>query len=327
MKGYGMSRTKGKEPLQQWSCMYHQSGVISTQVSRNHLSFSYPVPPYMYLRMIVRKEIVFTPRARTLLDMLKRFELRDFLAKHTWYVSSSRPAPRNPDAHSPGWDQKVMVSSEKQMPSWHAKMRSKKPHVNGEEESVGNIEDKDKKSSNRDTVTFQHYANYKTKVSDTDGKQLRKGGSTIIAMPSNSNRDTLDIHIYAADGGDRMVGGTLESSTILENFLEDDMFRSVLEDILGGSEALYELEKRVHGPESLSGIEEFPEAPAPHLLMARLEEDATSSPTALESADARVTKAIRVLGRDRIGVALNLSGTNSYLACGTGTPPSLTMER
>ncbi|XP_078522959.1 uncharacterized protein LOC144791972 [Lissotriton helveticus] len=329
MTGYEMRRTKGKEPLQQWSCMYHQSGGSSTQVSRTHLIFSYPVPPYMYLRMIVRKAIVFTPRARTLIDMLKRFELRDLVAKRTSYISSSRPATQNniTVAHSPGWNQNVMLSSEKRKSSedahkWHLK------HGNGEEERVRNTEDNEEESSNREgtTLKFRHFKEYKAKVTDTIGKQLCKGDSAIIAKPLNSNKDTLDIHTYSFVGTvPRKLRPTLESSSILEKFLEDDMLRSVLEDLLGDSESLSELENFVHDSESFSRIEEFPEAPATHPNIDRLWENAASSPTSRLSPKAHIMRTMRLLGStNRIPVALNLSGTNRYLAC--ETPPSLTLE-
>ncbi|XP_078522968.1 uncharacterized protein LOC144791978 isoform X2 [Lissotriton helveticus] len=118
--------------------------------------------------------------------------------------------------------------------------------LNPNKEHVGNTEDKVAKSSNLKgaTVTFQHYANYKTKVTDKMGNQLRVGDSMII--------DTLDIHMYASDGGD-----------------------------------LRELRPALESPSS------------PKNLLGRV---------------------------NRIGVALNLSGTDSYLACGAGTPPSLTLE-
>ncbi|XP_069070434.1 uncharacterized protein [Pleurodeles waltl] len=193
MKGYGMHRTEVKEPLHQWSGIYHQGGGSSTQVSGPHLSFLYPMPPYMCLRMIVRKELVFMPRARILMDMLKRFEMRDLVAGHTWFISSSRPVARNniPVAHSPRWNQKVMVPSEKRMSFENAHKR-RITHGYGGTERVGDPVDHNEASSRfARRSEFRHFYKYTATVIDNAGKQLCKEGSGIIAKVQNSNNDSV----------------------------------------------------------------------------------------------------------------------------------------
>ncbi|XP_069070435.1 uncharacterized protein [Pleurodeles waltl] len=306
MKGYGMHRTEVKEPLHQWSGIYHQGGGSSTQVSGPHLSFLYPMPPYMCLRMIVRKELVFMPRARILMDMLKRFEMRDLVAGHTWFISSSRPVARNniPVAHSPRWNQKVMVPSEKRMSFENAHKR-RITHGYGGTERVGDPVDHNEASSRfARRSEFRHFYKYTATVIDNAGKQLCKEGSGIIAKVQNSNNDTLDIHLFSGPGTkSQRLRATPESPSILEKFLDDDMSRSILEDILGDSESLFKLESYVRDFESFSRIGNPPEESASHPL-----------------------KEILSLGNQkRIPVALNLSGTTRYLAV-TGTPPSVTLE-
>lgn len=329
MKGYGMCQMKVKAPLHRSSYMHQQSGVGSPQVSGPHLSFSYPVPPYMCLRMIVRKEIVFMPRARTLMDMLKRFEWRDLVARHSWGISSSRHTARNniPIAHLPGWDQKVMLTRGDKTSSEDAHSQSITRGYR-ESERMSHIDDSGEESSVIDpsTLKFQHSNQYKAIVTDKDGKQLCKKDSTIIAKPVNSNKETLDIHIYSVVGSiPPNLQPTSESPSILEKFLKDDMSRSILEDLVGGSKSLSKLENFLNNSESLSSIESLNEASASQPIMARLWEGSASQSTSRRFAVESLLKDIEALkSLNRLPIALNLSGTNSYLSC--GTTPSLTLE-
>ncbi|XP_069476354.1 uncharacterized protein [Ambystoma mexicanum] len=290
--------------------MFHGSEENFSQILGIQLCFSYPMPPYMSLRLRVRRGNTFSAPAWIHTDIPQRFERTDLVAKQPNGRSSSRskhkeflsqnnvPIPRSPSLEQRGKSMPKAVRS-------YGFSHSENERFIFEEK-------------NSQSPEFKKFHQYQAELIDTNNRVLFMDKSNVMANYNESG--AMDIHTYntKASGSPEMESTSL---SILEKLLDDPVSRSILQKMLGDSHSVSELDGFLNKSESLSPLGRTPKASTSQRVMESLslESPNTDQPT-------EVIESLKLLKFNaKLAVALNFTGTNFYLAC-TGDPPSLTLE-